>query len=327
MERVSLPNEFLEGTNNVYVLEGPETGLIDAGSDTPTIRSHLKDGLAAIGLDVAAVDRIYVTHYDVDHCGGLGWLVQESGADVYAHPAEHDLMRGDEAAWADLRMQRREALSTWGVPAPRVDELFEELTVGPDVYEDVSVEPLTGGTSLDGLSEPVETVHTPGHTKGHLAYTLPRRNEIVTGDALLPVYTPNVGGADVRVDGPLAEYLRTLRRIAVGGFEKAWPGHRDPITTPTERANAIISHHERRAMLVLRALERQGPSTPWAVSQELFGSLKGIHILHGPGEAFAHLDHLTSEGTIERHDQRYRLTDDAADWLATTERDTWDLGV
>ena len=60
---------------------------------------------------------------------------------------------------------------------------------------------------------------------------------------------------------------------------------------------------------VVDALAELGPSTPWEVSAALFGDLHGIHVLHGPGEAYAHLDHLAGAGVVERDGTRYALVD------------------
>ncbi|ERH13250.1 MAG: hypothetical protein J07HB67_02288 [halophilic archaeon J07HB67] len=61
---------------------------------------------------------------------------------------------------------------------------------------------------------------------------------------------------------------------------------------------------------MLDALTKLGPATPWAVSRELFGDLAEIHILHGPGEAYAHLTHLAAAGVVERRGRQYALGGD-----------------
>ncbi|MFB6360676.1 MAG: MBL fold metallo-hydrolase, partial [Halobacteriales archaeon] len=38
-----------------------------------------------------------------------------------------------------------------------------------------------------------------------------------------------------------------------------------------------------------------------------------IHIMHGPGEAWAHLDHLERLGLVVEDDSGYRLQDASAD--------------
>jgi hypothetical protein len=101
----------------------------------------------------------------------------------------------------------------------------------------------------------------------------------------------------------------SLRRIGTRGYDRAWPGHRDVIDTPTERAAEIRHHHRERAWRVLDALRRLGPTDVWSVSADLFGSLDGIHILHGSGEVHAHLRHLHDAGSVRREQDRYRLDD------------------
>ena len=53
------------------------------------------------------------------------------------------------------------------------------------------------------------------------------------------------------------------------------------------------------------------------MSAHLFGDLSAIHILHGPGEAYAHLDHLAAHGIVERTNEGYRIveSDPALDGL------------
>jgi hypothetical protein len=81
-------------------------------------------------------------------------------------------------------------------------------------------------------------------------------------------------------DAGLREALGVRRADA--DYDRAWPGHRDPIDDPTARAELIIYHHEERAWRVLDALPRKCPCDTWTVSDDLFGELKGIHILTAP---------------------------------------------
>jgi len=53
---------------------------------------------------------------------------------------------------------------------------------------------------------------------------------------------------------------------------------------------------------------RGGAKTPWEVSADLFGSLSSIHILHGPGEAFAHLEHLEAAGVVSERGRAFEAT-------------------
>ena len=157
--------------------------------------------------------------------------------------------------------------------------------------------------------------------------TLDGAPAVFSGDTLLPEYTPNVGGADVRVEEPLRRYVESLRAIADAGYERAWPGHRNPIADPAARAESIVHHHEERAWRVLNAVARRGPVDTWTVSRDLFGELEGIHVLHGPGEAYAHLDHLERTGDIVSNGSEYRLAAGVADRLEQRGERRWDLSV
>ncbi|MFT4947234.1 MAG: glyoxylase-like metal-dependent hydrolase (beta-lactamase superfamily II) [Natronomonas sp.] len=327
MHRITLPNAFLEGENNVYLFRGEETVLIDAGYDTPEIKGELLEGFASAGINASDLDRIYLTHYHIDHCGLLEYLVAESGASVHAHPDDALLVEGDEREWDRLMKRRYRLLEEWGVPEHRLERLRDALIEGDDIYGDVNVEPISDETVIDVAGTPLRTIHTPGHSLGHLAFDLPDKNEILTGDALLPVYTPNVGGADVRVERALERYVQTLQRIAAGEYDHAWPGHRNPIDNPTVRANHIIAHHEERSLRILRLLDSHGATTPWELATRLFGDLEGVHTLHGPGEVYAHLDHLTRSGDLERDGKEYRLTAETAAELAALDGDAWPLEI
>jgi len=117
----------------------------------------------------------------------------------------------------------------------------------------------------------------------------------------------------VRVDGPLAAYAESLVRIIERDFDAAHPGHRDRIDDPSRRAATILDHHRHRTRRVLDVLADEGPATAGEVSAALFGDLSEIHVLHGPGEAFAHLDHLADAGIIEPDGTAYRLIDPEPD--------------
>jgi glyoxylase-like metal-dependent hydrolase (beta-lactamase superfamily II) len=173
------------------------------------------------------------------------------------------------------------------------------------------VTPIEGGDSFSFNDRTLDVVHAPGHAAGLCVYEL-ESGEALTGDALLPKYTPNVGGADIRVERPLEKYLQALDAIIAADYERAWPGHRDAIEDPTARAEVIRDHHAERAWNVLDALRRLEPADPWTVSADLFGELEHIHILHGPGEAYAHLDHLERAGHVRREGTEYRLADGVA---------------
>lgn len=312
MERISLGNEEFEGHNNAYVLtEGDQVTLIDAGIATPETRTDLRRGLDAIGLTFEDVDQVLLTHWHPDHTGLAGEIQQASGATVYAHEVDAPLASGDPAAMEAYEQLQLDCFERWGIPPEPLSELlaFFKMSEGAE-GEPIDVTPLQDGDRIEIAGDTLTVRHAPGHTDGSAIFESSDEHIAFVGDVVLPVYTPNVGGADVRVNRPLATYLDTLTGIVQADYDRLHPGHRDPIDAPTARAETIIEHHHERTQRVVDVLKDIGPADPWSVSAELFGSLENIHIMHGPGEAFAHLDHLVHEGVVTKTDGNYAIAAD-----------------
>jgi glyoxylase-like metal-dependent hydrolase (beta-lactamase superfamily II) len=315
VHRIQLDNALFEGRNAVYLIGAQGTGpttLVDTGLATRSVEAALRDGLADHGVGVADLDRILLTHYHADHAGLAGELQRESGATVHVHRADLPLVAREDGAWEALRDQHLEAFDTWGMPNDAQEELLAFLDAHDDIVGDpAAVEPFEDGTTFQAGSTTLTAIHLPGHTRGLCGFEglIEGENALLSGDALLPRYTPNVGGADVRTENPLAKYVDSLARMVDTDYDRAYPGHRDPIDDPTARAETIRRHHRDRTSRAIEVLQEHGPADAWTVSAHLFGDLENIHILHGPGEAAAHLKHLVDHGVVERSDDAYSLID------------------
>ncbi|WP_144924074.1 MBL fold metallo-hydrolase [Halorubrum salsamenti] len=333
MKRIQLGNTVFEGENDAYLLDGETTALVDTGVALPDVRAELEAGLAEHGVAFADVDAIALTHWHPDHAGLAGEIQAEGDADVYVHEADVSLVDGTESPLFLDRDLQRETFDRWGMPEPDRERLTAYFDA---VSADLSGRPadvttFADGDAIDAGGVALEAVHLPGHTAGLTGFAFDPREapdhepvgsdrgragpgeELFAGDALLPRYTPNVGGADVRVKGALAAYAESLARIVARDFDAAHPGHRERIDDPSRRAATILDHHRHRTRRVLDVLAGGGPATAWEVSAALFGELSEIHVLHGPGEAFAHLDHLADAGVVESDGTAYRLVDPEPD--------------
>ncbi|WP_135854351.1 MBL fold metallo-hydrolase [Halorussus salinus] len=320
MKRIQLGNTVFEGQNDAYLFDGDgPTTLVDTGVATEEGREQLRAGLAEYGVSFADVDRILLTHWHHDHAGLAGEIQAESDATVFVHEADAPMVAGDGANHK-VEIEERDLFERWGVPDEKRTELLDFLDLHDQIQgTSPSVETFADGATFDCGGVELRAVHLPGHSAGLSGFAFDadggvtddgRADEetgsrgtdgerhLLAGDALLPKYTPNVGGADPRVEDPLGTYLSSLGRIIEADYDRAWPGHRDPIDDPAGRARDIAVHHRERTERVLEVLRERDAPDAWTVSADLFGELSNIHIMHGPGEAWAHLDHLERHGVV-----------------------------
>jgi len=310
--RIHLGNDVFEGANAVYLFDAPQgpTTLVDAGANAAPIREDLTDGLSEAGVAPADVDRILLTHFHGDHSGLATWLRAESGATVHVGTADAPMVARAPDERSHISDRHDRLFDLWGMPDDAQAELRSFVTTNDVRGGAVDVDPIEPGDRFPVGETTLEAVPLPGHTAGSVGFVGEVDGERVLfgGDAILPEYTPNVGGADVRVEDPLATYCETLAQVAEAAYDRVYPGHRDPIDAPRDRAVEILDHHRDRTAAVVDAIA-DTPADAWTVSARLFGDLSGIHVLHGPGEAWAHLEHLRSAGVVERTDGRYRLVE------------------
>src|ERR687889_607115 len=141
--------------------------LVDAG--LPGQAEAIGAALLDAGIGVRDLRRIIFTHQDLDHIGSGAALVRQSGARVFAHPADAPYVEGElrpikvTPEMLERRPQMREVLER--LEPVRVDEHLED------------------GERLD-LAGGIRVIFTPGHTPGHLSLYLERPKVLVAGDAL-----------------------------------------------------------------------------------------------------------------------------------------------
>jgi glyoxylase-like metal-dependent hydrolase (beta-lactamase superfamily II) len=300
VERIAHAAASPEGENSTYVL--PDRGLVvDPGPPGDRSWETLAAGLPAAGLPVDDVETVVVTHWHADHAGLAPRLAAAADAELVLHATDAPLV-ADYAAERRRRLDRdARRLRSWGVPEATVTAVVGGDSPSP-MPDTCPVRAVADGESVAGA----EAIHTPGHTAGHLA--LRAGEALFVGDAVLPTYTPNVGGSDTRLDSALETYLDALDRLAervgdAGSEADAYPGHGATVDL-SGRIRTIRTHHAERIDDAVAALPAPGGAdagrTPWAVARDLFGEMAGIHAKMGAGEAAAHLAFAADHGFAER---------------------------
>ncbi len=197
---------------NAYLLDRDELVLVDAG--TPLDAGAIRRGIGAAGATLADVDRVLVTHFDVDHVGAL-WRL-DRGLDAPVHMPD-----------PDASYLTREASPPWSLK-----RLLRPLARPPALR----IERVADGETVAGLT----AVHTPGHTLGHTVYvdeTVAFLGDLAMAeDGRLAVPPAYLNHDTATVESSIRDLARR-----VPDFEVAATGHGDPLPTGGGEALAALA--------------------------------------------------------------------------------------
>jgi len=189
---------------NAYLVRpagGEKLIVIDPGEEPERL-------LAAIEATGAEVEAILLTHTHFDHVGAVAPLARATGAPVYVPELE-------KAVLADIMSF---------VP-------FEGF--GP--YESWDAEEtVAGGETLDLAGLTLDVIFTPGHSPGHVTYSVRGEDAIFSGDVL---FQGSVGRVDLP-GGDWPTLAASIGTLLDSHSEETvvHPGHMGITTLGTERA-------------------------------------------------------------------------------------------
>jgi hydroxyacylglutathione hydrolase len=190
---------------NCYVVreQGSATALIvDPGDEPDRLLRALDD------LQVGTVEAILLTHTHFDHIGAVAPIARATGATVYCPELETRVLANimDYVPWPGF---------------------------GPfESYE--ADETVKGGEALELAGQTIDVIFTPGHSPGHVTYSLKGENALFSGDVL---FQGSVG----RVDLPGGDWPTLLASIESlidthPADTTVYPGHMGITTLARERA-------------------------------------------------------------------------------------------
>lgn len=172
--------------------------------------------LRQLGRNPDELTHIVLTHAHRSHLGGLAALKRLSGATVYSHEWEADIIAGTRKAQSG-RLRPIFPLSLWPF---RIG-----LALGRPKHVPCAVdEPLDEGDALG----PLQVVHIPGHSPGHLAFYWPERRVLIAGDAIAtwPSFGPGWPGFNLNE----SQQRESIRRLGTFDVNVVGVGHGAPIT-------------------------------------------------------------------------------------------------
>jgi len=204
--------------SNAYLVDDGTVTLVDAGLfvNTPSLSAEL----ASAGYAPDDVERVLLTHYDLDHVGGLRALGPFEGS-VYIGAADAALLSGDQLP-----------------PLVHHKGAFHRVARRLFPVSGVDLVPVEDGEAIGGFV----AYHTPGHNPGHTVYvheglSLALLGDLVweqDGELTIPI---RFDSYDV---GQIAESVRAFAD-RVPAFEIAAMGHGEPLVSGGSAALADLA--------------------------------------------------------------------------------------
>jgi glyoxylase-like metal-dependent hydrolase (beta-lactamase superfamily II) len=212
LDVLELKAERLEGTTvfcATLIWNEKDVILVDTGipGQLETIQNEMKKA----GVDFEKLNKIIITHHDMDHIGSLSSLVKALGnkVEVLSHVGEQPYIQGEKMPIkmtkeriAELEEELKSMLEE---KRNEIRNMRETLKCKVDILiEDGEELPYCGG---------IVVIHTPGHTPGHTCLYLKKYKALVTGDAL-NVKEGKLVGPNPKYTYNLKEATNSLKKLA-----------------------------------------------------------------------------------------------------------------
>jgi glyoxylase-like metal-dependent hydrolase (beta-lactamase superfamily II) len=143
----------------------------------------------------------------------------------------------------------------------------------------------------------VTALYTPGHSADHLSFWLADDRAVFTGDLVL-----GRGSSMVTYpEGNVADYLRSLERLAVLEPRILFPGHWDPVTDAMGKVQEYRAHRLEREAQVLAEVTR-GKGTAPELTRRVYGADLSDELMAAAEMTLrAHLKKLVDDGAVKAH--------------------------
>ncbi len=300
-----LPNDGLRAVNVYVIADGDSLVLVDSGwAITESLRT-LEHGLASLGAELGDITRILVTHVHRDHYTQAVTIRDRVGSAVALGIGEKPSM--------DLLVNQPEVLA--GQNADRMarcgaDDLAAVLRGAPGGGGpwEAPDQWLEAGASVALDSRTLDSVPTPGHTRGHVVFVDAAADLLFAGDHVLPSITPSIAVEPGPPRLALGDYLDSLRLVRGMPDRMLLPAHGAVTDSAHKRIDELLDHHDTRLADTLEAVS-QGCTVAevakilrWTRRGRSFAELDGFNQVLAVGETSAHLDLLVHQGRLRCRD-------------------------
>ena len=246
--RIAIKSDTLppfDHTNSFVISDRGVGWIVEAPSDSDEAISSIEATLKEAG--VTTLKGILLTHTHPDHCAGIKRFQEHFDVTVFVHPLEQE------------RLEKRTMVQN-----VRALQDKRVLTVG---------------------DKTIESLHTPGHSPGHLSFFIPEDGAMLAGDLVAGSGSSWVGYPE----GDVTDYLNSIARLktlAIGSrpeqpdvlaLRVMAPGHGETIHSPAEKLEEVTKHRLSREKQILDVVSI-GNYTLAEIRKRIYPSLPNSHV-------------------------------------------------
>lgn len=278
---------------NVYLVGKKDFILIDTGIRSDDSYNILFSYFKA--NNITHINSLYLTHGHVDHFGAATKLKKQGIVEkIFIHEREISNINNeyDETLYSVY-------LKQYGIP-PDIIDMMKYASVFLDNFADKLDNPyfISPGDVVKYDGGSFEVIHTPGHTSGSICFYDKQKGFMLSGDTLLSRLSPNplldlAENSSRRKS--LIEYISSLELLYNMDIKTVYPGHYETIHDHKTLIKNLLTFHYKRMMRIHNIL-KQGPMTPYEITERLFKKLNQMDIFLAASEVIGHLD------LLEQHD-------------------------
>jgi len=241
---------------NVWLPHGKKLAVIDPGSAREAENRRLLQVIDRLRQETGAEpSSVVLTHHHQDHVSGASEVARALGVPVLAHP--------------------------------RVLQLAGHVLQGSHTVALAEGEPIL----LEGLS--LVPLLTAGHADGHLAFHVPERNILISGDLVSALSTMIVEP----LPGAMEAFIDSLRKASRIGLKRLLPSHGPPI--PAAILENTVRHREAREEKIFELLPEEGAgsgATLAEIAKNAYRDTPGAPAFLAAEQTRSHLHRLEEYG-------------------------------
>jgi glyoxylase-like metal-dependent hydrolase (beta-lactamase superfamily II) len=234
---------FRFSVGQAYLWQDPGSlTLIDAGP--PGQGPGIARGIEDLGLRLADLHRVILTHFHGDHAGSAADVASRGNATVMAHRADAPVIRGHlpgppPALTDEERPLLARIMAAAGEGAPAGADGQEDGSPGLGPVPPCRVDrELAEGDLLD-FGGGAAVIGLPGHTDGSIAIHLPAHRLLFTGDSVASTEEGQVLLGPFNVDR--AQAIGSFRKLVDLDVDIACFGHGDPVRADVAAALRAVT--------------------------------------------------------------------------------------